>query len=256
MKLGIKNILYVHLQDSERFVVSYGMNFREFGYSLSAPLRNLLLLKHGYDDGNFNMNTLFDYVSDDGVSKLFKEEVNQYGDFCWVDFEEESGLDELDGQEIAELLYLAHGKTHLRPPFYRKLNNQFVYLAHDDGWFNKIYYRTLDTYYLLLGRLLPLKMEALRVERTWLGIRKKSEYPEVPLDVLMKLSHLMEEGLVFSFDQVQQSRSRLEIPAWVIGDYSDMDDMVEGYNETRHKNPSALLVYQRKTREWSLTLRK
>jgi hypothetical protein len=256
MKSEIKDILYVHLQDSERFVISYGMNFWEFGYSLPAPLGNLLLLKHKYEDGNFNMNTLLDFVPKDDVARLLKEEVWQYGDFCWIDFEEETGLDDLEGQEIAELLYLSHCKTHLRPPFYRKMNNEYVYLAHDDGWFNKIYYRSLDTYFNLLGNLLPTKMESLRVERTWLGLRKKSEYPPIPLEVLKRFSDLMEEGIVFSFNQVQQSRSRLEIPAWVVGDFADMDDMIEGYKDVKHKDPSALIIYQRKTKEWTITLKK
>ncbi|MDQ0221278.1 hypothetical protein ELQ35_17770 [Peribacillus cavernae] len=254
MKSGIKDILYMHLQDSERFVISSGMNFREFAYSLQSPLANLLLLKHGYEDGEFNMNTLLEYISQENTVKLLKEEVHEYGDFCWIDFEEESGLDDLDGNEIAELLYIGHCKHHLKAPFYRKLNNQFVYLAHDDGWFNKVYYRSLDTYFALLGQLLPIKMEALRVERTWLGRKKRSEYPPVPVEIIHQLTRLITEGAVFSFNQVQQSRNKLEIPVWVVGDYVNMDDMAEGYNNSKQQSPNALIIFQRKTKEWSVTL--
>lgn len=255
MKNNGKNILYIHLHDSERFVISSGINFREFAYSLQAPLSNLLLLKHKFDDGEFNMNTLLEYVNQDHVAKLLDEDVKEYGDFCWIDFEEESGLDDLDGNEIAELLYLGHCKNHLRPPFYRKLNNGFVYLAQDDGWFNKIYYRSLETYFKMMGQLFPIKMESLRVERTWLGIRKRNEYPPVPVEIFHKLRRLMAEGIVFSLNEAQASRNRLEIPGWVVGDYLNMDDMAEGYSEIKHQSPNVLIIFQRKTKEWSLTFR-
>ena len=42
-----------------------------------------------------------------------------YGDFCWIDFEEEEALNELPSQAIAELLYLGHLKEHLKLPFYK-----------------------------------------------------------------------------------------------------------------------------------------
>ncbi|RFU60659.1 hypothetical protein [Peribacillus glennii] len=254
MKNEAKNILYIHLHDSERFVVSSGMNFREFAYSLQLPLSNLLLLKHKFEDAEFNMNTLLEYVNQENVVKLLRENVHDYGDFCWIDFEEESGMDELDGNELAELLYLGHCKNHLRPPFYRKLNNEFVYLAQDDSWFNKIYYRSLSNYFKLMGQLVPLKIGSLRAERTWLGIRKRSEYPPIPAEIFQRLGRLMAEGMVFSFHEVHQSRNRLEIPAWIVGDYLNMDDMAEGYNQIKHEKPHALIVFHRKTKEWSLTI--
>ncbi|PLT33572.1 hypothetical protein [Bacillus sp. V5-8f] len=254
MKNDPKNILYIHLQDSERFVISSGMNFREFAYALPHPLSNLLLLKHKFEDAEFHMNTLLEYVNEENIVRLLKDNVQGYGDFCWIDFEEESGLDELDGPELAELLYIGHCKNHLRPPFYRKLNNEFVYLAQDDGWFNKIYYRSLGTYFKMMGQLVPLKIGTLRAERTWLGIRKRSEYPPVPAEVFQRLSRLMGEGIVFSFHEVQQSRNRLEIPVWVVGDYLNMDDMAEGYTQMKREKPNALIVLNRKAKEWSLTL--
>ncbi|WP_419882729.1 hypothetical protein ACN6MY_03280 [Peribacillus sp. B-H-3] len=256
MKNERKDILYMHVQASERFVISYGMSFQEFVYSLQHPLSNLLLLKHQFEDGEFNRNTLLDYVPSDSVMNLLKEDVSEYGDFCWVDFEEEAALDDIEDKELAELLFLGHTKSHLRQPFFRKLNNHFAYLSHDDGWFNKTYYRSLDTYYKMLGNLLSIKLESLRVERTWLGIRKKSEYPQVPLEVFESLEPLMGEGIAISLIGVQQSRNRIEIPIWTVGDYLNMDDMIEAYNEAKNDSAHALVVFNRKTKEWSVVLKK
>ncbi|RFU67396.1 hypothetical protein D0469_15110 [Peribacillus saganii] len=254
MKYGTREILYLHLQASERFVLSYGMTFREFTYSLNHPLQNILLLKAKSEDAEFNMNTLLDFIPRENVAKLVKDDINNSGDFCWIDFDEEIGLDELDGPEIAELLYLGHCKNHLNPPFYGKLNNQFVYLAHDDGWFNKVYYRSIDSFYGIVGNLFTLKLELLKLDRTWLGIRKKNEYTQVPSDVLVMLSRLMQEGAVFSFAGIQQNRNRLEIPIWVVGDYLNMDDMLDAFDDIKKQPAAAKLTYQRKSQEWSVII--
>ncbi|MEK3799094.1 hypothetical protein MHI18_12735 [Peribacillus sp. FSL H8-0477] len=252
MKNDSRDIIYIHLQASERFALFSGMSFREFGHSTEVPLSNLLLLKHRYEEGEFNLNTLLEYVPEDRVGEILKEDVDEYGDFCWLDFEEESGLDELDGQEIAELLYLGHCKHHLRPPFFRKLKNQYVYLAHDDGWFNKLYYRTLSSYLHLIGNVLPLKLESVTIERTWLGFKKKSEIPKVPDEILAHLTPLMAEGLILSFSKAQQTRQKIEIPGWVIGDYVNMDDMMESYKEMSADHPHIQIIYYRKTKEWAI----
>ena len=252
MKNESTDLVYVHLQASERFSVISGMTFREFGTALDQPLQSLLLLKHQYRDGEFNMNTLLNFVPADKVQGLQQDDTGGYGDFCWIDFEDDSRLDDLEPQEIAELLYIGHCKNHLRPPFYRKLNNQFVYLAHDDGWFNKVYWRTLDMYYEVLGRLISNKLSRLNAERSWLGIRKKSEVPAIPSGILKALNPLMAEGAVFSLQKMQQTRTRIEIPVWVPGDYVYMDDMRDAYKEISREKPAALAIFQKKSKEWSV----
>ncbi|MDW7617037.1 hypothetical protein SC499_20635 [Peribacillus simplex] len=256
MKNDNNDILYMHMQASERFVLFNGLNFREFVYSLPYTLDSILLLKHQYDGGEYNLNVLLDSASSEDIAKLVKENVRAYGDFCWIDFEEEEGLDELDGRELAELLYLGHAKTHLDPPFFRKLNNQFVYLAQDDGWFNKIYFRSLSTYYMMLGSLIPLKLEPLKVERTWLGIRKKRELTAIPAEIISSLAHIMAEGLIFSFRHVKYSRTKIEIPAWVVGDYLNMDEMHDDFSDRNIKEPDVFITFNRKEKVWESVIKK
>jgi hypothetical protein len=40
---------------------------------------------------------------------------------------------------MTEILYLPHFGKSLITPFFNRINNNFVYLAHDDGWFCKLY---------------------------------------------------------------------------------------------------------------------
>ena len=147
----IRDVVYIHLNEKDRFVLTYGIEFYEFVLSLSDSINHLLLLKHRFDDSDFNMHTMLDYVPKKRVMKLAGDGVYNYGDFCWVDFEEMEGLNELPDQTLAELLFLGHVKEHLKPPFYSYLGNRYAYLARDDGWFNKTYYRDLNDFYKLIS---------------------------------------------------------------------------------------------------------
>ncbi len=246
------DLVYVHLNENGQYVISYGVEFAEFAHSLPRSLNHLLLLKHRYDDGDYNRHTSFDFVTKEKVQKLAQENIYGYGDFCWIDFEEKDGLDELSGVEIAELLYLGHLKQHLKMPFYNKLGNRYVYLSRDDGWFTKTYFRHMNDFYRMLGEVIALKMGELKLEKTLMGLRKKKSYPPVHLDIILSLTKFMREGTVFSLRNAYQNRTRIEIPIWVIGDFDNMDDMFEEFAQMKQDKCDAKLVFEKRTREWSL----
>ena len=250
--LEIRDLVYVHINESSQYVISYGIEFSEFVQSLPRELNNLLLLKHRYDDADFNRHTMLDYVPSNKVEKLVKENVYGYGNFCWIDFEEKDGVDELSGTEIAELLYLGHIKQHLKTPFYSRLGNRYVYLAHDDGWFNKTYFRNINDFYRMLGTSIAIKLGELKLEKTLLGIRKKRSYPPINMEILLTLTKFMREGAVFSLQNAERNRNRIEIPIWVIGDFDSMDDMFDEFEQLNKDKCDAKLVLDKKTREWSI----
>ncbi|WP_239094461.1 hypothetical protein [Bacillus sp. B15-48] len=246
------NLLYIHLNDRYQYVLSSGIEFVEFYRALTSSLNYLLLLKHRFDDGDFNRHTLLDYVPNERISKLIEDDVGNYGDFCWMDFEEMEGLNVLAAQELAEILYLGHTKHHLKLPFYNQLANRYAYLAHDDGWFNKIYYRNMNDFYKMLSQVIPGKVTALKPEKNLLGVRKKRDYPPVNKEILKSLTSAFKEGAVFSLKDIEQNRVRLEIPLWIIGDYTNMDDMYDEFSQARLKPADERLVFDKKLKEWSL----
>ncbi|RHW34860.1 hypothetical protein D1B31_19550 [Neobacillus notoginsengisoli] len=248
----VRDLIYVHLNQPAQYVMSCGIEFREFAAAFSEFANHLLLLKHQFDDGDFNRHTRFEYVPRERIGKLAREDIHAYGDFCWVDFAEEEGLNELNGQEIAELLYLGHLKHHLRTPFYNQLDNRFVYLAHDDGWFNKTYYRSFTDFFSMLGYVIPLKLGDLKLEKTLFGIKKRRSYPIVNKELLISLVPYMKEGICISIKDAELQRGRVEIPVWVIGDFANMDDMVEAYSQSVRKPCHAKIVFDKKTKEWKL----
>lgn len=250
---GIRDIIYIHLNEREQYVMTYGIEFVEFAKSLFDSLNNLLLLKHGFEHADFNMHTLHEYVSKEKLNKLMEDDVYGYGNFCWIDFEEEEALNELSGQAIAELLYLGHLKAHLKLPFYNHLSNRYVYLAHDDGYINKTYYRNFHDFFRMIGKVIPDKMGQIKIEKSLLGLKKKQKvYPPISEELLITLKPLMKEGVLLSIKDIEQNRAKIEIPIWAIGDFADMDDMFEEYKNIV-KNPcEAKLVFDKKSREWKI----
>lgn len=250
----IRDLIYLHLNQSDQYVLSYGIEFAEFAAAFSGSLNHLLLLKHRYDDADFNMHTLLEYCPEEGINKLAADDVYGYGDFCWIDFLEEDVLNELSGQEMAELLYLGHHKQHLKIPFYNKLGNRFVYLAHDDGWFNKTYYRSFKDFFHLLSEVVSDKLGEIKPEKSLLGLRKKRTYTPVNKEILLSLTPFIKEGICISFRDADAQRTRIEIPIWVIGDYANMDDMYEEYQYIRTKPYHAKIIFDKKTKEWKLNV--
>ena len=53
---------------------------------------------------------------------------------------------------------MAHKKEPLGRRSSRLLKNRFVYLSHDDGWYNKVYYRRISDFVGMLSKVIPYKL--------------------------------------------------------------------------------------------------
>lgn len=248
----IRDLVYVYLNESNQYILSYGIEFAEFVQSLYNLMNNLLLLNTSFDESEFNLHTQLEYVPAKRIFKLIKSDRYKNGEFCWIDFEEEEALNELSGQELAELLYLGHMKSHLKSPFYNQLGNRFVYLAHDDGWWNKVYYRNMRDFYRMIGEVITLKAGDKRPDKGILGMKKKLVLPSINIEVLLNLKQLMKEGLLISIRDMKQTRTSIEIPLWVIGDFDNMDDMYDEYRKVVKGRFDVNLVFDKRTREWKM----
>lgn len=246
-------LIYVHMNQQDKFTLTYGIEFTEFLKGLPVKLSNLLLLRHNFAEGHYNMHTMLEYVDQETIPKLSDEDVYGYGNFCWIDFEEEDNLDQLNGQELAELLYLGHVKDHLRSPFFGKMNNQIVYLAHDDGWYNKTYYRSWNVFYSMLGATISEKVNS-KKERFNFSLRKRKAIPAVPIEIIQSFISNMKEGITFSIELAIKNRQQIEIPVWIMGDFYDMDAMYEEYELLKDRSPDGKLVFDRKNEEWQVVL--
>ncbi|GAA3327153.1 hypothetical protein GCM10020331_065970 [Ectobacillus funiculus] len=99
-----KDIIYINGDRRNHcFFLTSGITFREFASNIPSPLHNLLLLKHDFEWTDINYHTLLEFVEEENIPNLISADVEQFGEFCWVDFHDIHDLDELDPMEIAEL---------------------------------------------------------------------------------------------------------------------------------------------------------
>ncbi|MCM3003118.1 peptide ABC transporter permease [Priestia koreensis] len=248
----LRDIVYINGNLHEQYFITHGIEFREFFHSIPTPLANVLLLKHGYEESDYDFGVHLDYVENEQLPRLVEEDVSKYGDFCWVDFDEPSSFELLHDEDLAALLYLGHYKKPLRTAFSHKLNNQFVYLSSEDGWFNKTYYRNIYDMNHIVSRVIPMKLSVTKQSR-FTFLKKKLEYPPVPLVLVNTLLTLANDGLVVDLKQVQQTRKDIQIPIFTIGKYIDMEEMLHDLEESSHKGSfQATLVLNKKDLEWEL----
>lgn len=226
--------------EDELSVTSTGIEFVDFVHSLPLKLNHILLLASGFADGDFHAGLRMEYVKQEYLQALYEENVYAYGDFCWVDFADVGALDQLEPQEKAELLYLGHFKQPLGSPFFEKLCNQFVYLAHDDGWLNKVFYKNAELYTDMLRHLVANRLKTYG-----------QDTPPLNVDVGEQLKLFAKDGLLIEVSKFVKSHTGVEIPLHVIGTITNHDDLYN--NMERYKSDARLqnwLVY--KDGEWAI----
>ncbi len=245
-----KGLIYILVNTREHYVLSSGFHFGEFVRSLKKPLTNLLLLKHKYGDSQYHHKTRLEYVLKNQVKVLTKRDLHKSEEFCWIDFDDVYNLDTIEPEELAQLLYLGHMKEHLTPPFFQNINNRFVYLTECDGLLNKVYYRYWSDFYDVLGGILTLKVNEMKFD-SLIGFRKKRVLVPVERKILHHLNSALTEGIVFSLHH-SHTRGDIRIPFRVVGDFNDMDEMLEQYKSKSKQRPDGEIVFDRKKKEWYL----
>ena len=134
----MRDYLYIWHDPVKRCVVASGIEFKDFLPFLSGK-GGVVLLEHQSDEAELDVQSGFDYFSNQTISKLINEDIYSWGNFAWADYTAES-LPAIPDQEIAELLYFAHRTKPLTSPAFPSLNNNFLAFAHDDGWYLRLYY--------------------------------------------------------------------------------------------------------------------
>ncbi|OKP83469.1 hypothetical protein A3844_21760 [Paenibacillus helianthi] len=235
-----KDVIYMIYNENEQSTTSMGIEFIDFIHCLTVEPNNILLLESRYTGEDFHYGLRLEFVRKENLKDLYEENVYSYGDFCWVDFDEMNTLDDLTPQEKAELLYLGHYQQPFGSPFFEKLNNKFVYLAHDDGWFNKIFYKDKNQYIDVLGRLISNKLKSYR-----------KNVPPLGQDIGELLTLFAKDGILIDLYRIVKFRNSVEIPFNIIGRIMNFDDVYN--NMERHKakaNSEYWLVY--KKGEWAI----
>lgn len=233
----LRDILYINAFPESNEVVYYGMQLKEFIKFAPVELNQLLLIEAEYFGAGFRSKTKFEIVEKDDMNDFLNENIYGYGDFCWVDFNQRENVENLEPIEIAELLYLGHMFKPVKSPFFDKIQNRYAYLAHDDGWFCRLYCKQYSDFQEVIANKI-IDMAATS--------KRKKIYP-ISEDLKEKLLNIAEDGLLIDFSNAIKVNKTIEIPIYLIGKFLNMDDM---YNDLErhisHSKYSARLVHRNK----------
>lgn len=223
-----RDLLYINSYPKVSKVLSYGLEFKEFMNCIEPKPENILILKGHYWGSEFGYTTRCEMCFKQDFEEFVKEEVYNYGDFCWIDFSSVDKLKSLEPLEVGELLYLGQLQRPVESPFFSKLDNQYVYLAHDDGWRNEIYYKDFNSFHVILGNLIALKLKTIHNKDVYLPDQ----------DVINELIALSESGLAIDFDRILEDKEEdsFEVKIHILGKIQDMDQMYEDYERLKAKD--------------------
>ncbi|MEG0259656.1 MAG: hypothetical protein RR595_01380 [Lysinibacillus sp.] len=220
--------IYVHMNDVDKFVIFSGLKFQQFVASVD-PLHHLLLLKHSYEDGFYNMHTQFEFIQDEEIQKFVKKS-SESKELCWVDFMDEKRLNQLTPVEQAELLYISHKKEPITSPFFNKLQNRFVYYSSEIEKVTKIYFRHLSDYDLLVSNVFnSLLKEKERSTGFWRR-KVKSEIPAITPEMLRAYRSFAKDGALLSLYRVEKPKPAYGIEIRNLSDISFPDEVWDDLN--------------------------
>lgn len=214
----MRKIVYVKGNLKQHQFEYTGIEFYEFYIAVNEYIKNILLLK-----GNFlSDKCCYNFELIEGkqqIELLIKDKPHDYGDFCFVDYQLENQVKELTPEEIARLLYLAHMFQPINSPFMNKLTNNFVYLAHDDGFFCKLFCKELIYFQAVLSSKIINMLKQLDCE---------TEIQIIPETIMQKLLLLTEHGLYLDLEDFAIKNDQIVINVYAIGLYKNFDQV---YNE-------------------------
>ncbi len=238
----LRNIFYINAFNENNEIVNYGLEFREFLKCIPVKLNNFLLLEAEYYGKGFSSKSKLYRVDKSDIDEFCAEDIYSYGNFCWVDYNDEDNLEKLEPMEVAELLYLGHMFKPVNSAFFEKIQNRYAYLAHDDGWFCRLYCRNFDDVQDIVSNKIISEVST---------SKRRKIYP-IPDDLKRQLISLAENGLLIDFSNFMIFDNRtIEIPIYTIGKFLNMDEM---YNDlikhVSNAKYSAKLV--QKNKSWKI----
>jgi len=202
--------IYIHVE--EHVTIFSGIKFADFIECTAISIENMLLLKANYvGKKHFRKFELLEGMDD--ISELLREDIYNYGDFCFVDYISTESVNRLSNEQIAELLYLAHIFEPLKSPFFEVLQNKFAYLSHDNGWYCKLFCKEWQISVSILLNKLQKNIQTAVCN---------NEYT-LPKNLIEIIQKSVMSGLLVSVDLSKKQRKMCTIKLYEVGKYENPD---------------------------------
>ena len=218
-----QKMIYIKTYPEEKQIVYSGIKFADFIEFLPQPIENLVVISGNCSSVSFDVKyeRRFEWFEGyDQVKKLAVEDVHKWGDFCFVDYDTLKNTHKLSEEQIAELLYLGRMFKPLKYPFFEPLQNRFVYLSHDDGFYCKLYCKEFGDFFTVLYKQIISCIDVPLLERS-----KKVEE---------QLLQLAMSGILIDLEEIKTNNERLVAPVYTIGEYADMDSIFNNVQDVKN----------------------
>lgn len=209
----IRDLIYLSYDNNLNRVISYGIEFKEFIQALSNRPKNILVLE-GYYGSAFDFTTNCEYCVNEDIDEFIEEDVYSYGNFSWVDFNDINNLKKLNPQEVAELFYVSKMWKPINGTYFKKLNNRFIYVAHDDGWINHTYYNNISDFKEILSNVIVSKINKMY----------DIKIDTISEKIMTELCKLCTNGIAIDLLRLcVDENDVIVIPIYMLGCHKDMD---------------------------------
>ena len=238
-----KSMVYVKTYPDENYVVSSGIGFRLFYDSLQNKPRNMLLLSNAFAKAKIDSDIFLEYADPSTIPLLYQDDIYNYGDFCWVDYEYDEDKKKISNQTLAELLYLNHYKKPLHTPFWKDLNNEYAYLSHDDDWWMKVYLHNTDIMKTVMHNKILSELKG-----------RKKDIANIEGSILDDIWQYGGYGLAFDFDNKQNTSDYTGVRFYQLGTFENMDEMQRHLYWLRGKlvDEGGWLEYSARKKTWKI----
>lgn len=230
---------YIEIDEQQHCVYSSGIEFKLFMEHIPQKPKNILLLESEFNDRKYNKSTHLYYADSSNMNDLVTDNVYDYGNFRWVDFENQQSLDELSKLDLAKLLYFSHRCEPFDSICFPTLQNNYLYAAHDDDWWTRVFMLRLEEYLSVLeGKIL----------KEFKG-RKRSIKP-IPKEIVETLYSIALSGMVIDFEHICFFDGGTCVRIYKIGHQDSFDEIHARLDEKRN-HWFGNLEYLNRSKKWT-----
>ena len=230
---------YIKIDEIDRCVHTSGITFEDFYNGIENKPLNLLVLSGWIyrADYYYSPELMVEYIPAKKMEEFSKSEIQDFEDFCWLDFDNEENLKTVSSQELAEFLYFSHMVKPMKDFRFKSIGNKYAYWTHDDGWYSKVFLYDTEKYKQIIEYIIRKKLKG----------RKKTIAP-IPSEFMDRIYTLCLDGAVIDFEN--SSFSGVHI--YLVGEHNGMDSIHKKLDQLRTQLQSIFLEYDTDIKKWRI----
>lgn len=204
-------MMYVRYEPISTAFVTMGIEPVDMLRTASANPKHLLLLPPVTDEYEVNQHTGFNVIhGEENVAAFLSSPAGSQTP--WLDMREAGYADDLLPQEIAELLYLAHKRTHIALPFYYKLQNQVARIPLQTG-LASVYWRHPEQFEAVFSAAVNRHLKTLLDDKPfWTRGKRIQGMIPLPSAVQQEWRDLLPDGVALDWAHAQVDAQSVAVP--------------------------------------------